>query len=127
MDSSITTVLGKNAEGKANFVKIAYESGGAFYIHLAPMAFTNFFLLHKNNKSYYDQVLSWVPRNVEKLRWDDYFRNSSHGDGKDGDNTKGAFSAMSWLLKQPALAWGWWLLLILLLLIYLFESNGNNA
>ncbi len=126
VDSSITTVLGKNSEGKANFVKIAYESGGAFYIHLAPMAFTNFFLLHKKNKSYYDQVLSWVPRNMEMLRWDDYFRNSSHGDGKDGDNTNSAFSAMSWLLKQPSLAWGWWLLLLLLLLIYLFESKRKQ-
>jgi hypothetical protein len=52
VDSSIVTVLGKNAEGRANFVKIAYESGGAFYIHLAPMSLTNFFLLHKQNKAY---------------------------------------------------------------------------
>lgn len=129
VDSSITTVLGKNKEGKANFVKISYESGGAFYIHLAPMSFTNFFLLHKSNKGYYDQVLSWMPRNAELVRWDDYFRNSVNGNGKGGnnrDNTKGTFSALGWLLDQQSLAWAWWLLLLLLLLIYLFESKRKQ-
>lgn len=126
LDSNITTVLGKDEEGKANFVKIAYESGGAFYIHLAPMALTNFFLLHKDNKAYYDQVLSWLPSNVEVVRWDDYFRNSTRGEGKNGDDAKGAFPALGWLLKQPSLAWGWWLLLLLLLLIYLFESKRKQ-
>lgn len=126
VDSSITSVLGKDEYGKANFVKISYESGGAFYIHLAPMALTNFFLLHKNNKTYYDQVLSWLPSNAEVVRWDDYFRNSTRGEGKDGQNVKSTFSALSWLLGQPALAWGWWLLLLLLLLIYLFESKRKQ-
>lgn len=126
IDSSITTVLGKDAQGKANFVKISYESGGAFYIHLAPMAFTNFFLLHKHNKSYYDQVLSWLPSDMAVVRWDDYFRNSTRGDGKDGDHVKGPFPAMRWLLSQPPLAWAWWLLLLLLLLIYLFESKRKQ-
>lgn len=126
VDSSITTVLGKDQAGRANFVKISYESGGAFYIHLAPMALTNFFLLHKNNKTYYDQVLSWVPRNMEVVRWDDYFRNSIRGEGKDGSDTNGAFDALSWLKKQPAFAWGGGLLLLLLLLIYLFETKRKQ-
>ena len=126
VDSSITTVLGKDEAGRANFVKISYESGGAFYIHLAPMALTNFFLLHKNNKTYYDQVLSWVPRNMEVVRWDDYFRNSVRGAGKDGSDTNGAFDALNWLKKQPAFAWGGGLLLLLLLLIYLFESKRKQ-
>lgn len=126
VDSSITTVLGKDQAGRANFVKISYESGGAFYIHLAPMALTNFFLLHKNNKTYYDQVLSWVPRNMEVVRWDDYFRNSIRGEGKDGSDTNGAFDTLSWLKKQPAFAWGGGLLLLLLLLIYLFETKRKQ-
>lgn len=126
VDSSITTVLGKDEEGRANFVKISYESGGAFYIHLAPMSLTNFFLLHKNNKSYYDQVLSWLPNNIEVVRWDDYFRNSTRGNGKNNGDTKGAFPVMRWLLSQQALAWAWWLLLLLLLLIYLFESKRKQ-
>lgn len=126
VDSTITTVLGKNANGKANFVKIAYESGGAFYIHLAPMAFTNFFLLHKENKGYYDQVLSWLPRNMEVVRWDDYFRNSTRGEGKDGSGANNAYKALGWLLNQKSFAWAAGLLLLLLLLIYLVESKRKQ-
>ncbi|WP_162915907.1 hypothetical protein [Paraflavitalea soli] len=126
LDSSITTVLGKNEDGKANFVKISYESGGAFYIHLAPMALTNFFLLHKENKAYYDQVLSWLPRNIEVVRWDDYFRNSTRGEGKDGSGANNAYKALGWLLNQKSFAWAAGLLLLLLLLIYLVESKRKQ-
>jgi hypothetical protein len=123
MDSSITSVLGKDAQGRANFIKVSYENGGAFYIHLAPLALSNFFLLHKNNKSYYDQVLSYLPKDAEVINWDDYFRSS---DGKGGANTRGGFSALAWGAKQPALAWGGSLLILLLLLIYLFESKRKQ-
>ena len=52
MDSTITTILGKDEYGRANFVKLDYEGGGSLYLHLAPLAFSNFFLLHKENKAY---------------------------------------------------------------------------
>ena len=58
IDSSFTSVLGRDKFGRPNFVQFNYEGGGALYIHLAPIAFSNFFLLHKNNKAYYDNVLS---------------------------------------------------------------------
>lgn len=126
IDSSITTVLGKDEFGKANYIKIAYESGGAFYIHLAPMALSNFFLLHKQNKTYYDQVMSWLPSNAEVVRWDDYFRNSTKGDNKDGNNFKSPYDALNWLSKQPGLWTAVWLLLLLLLIVYLFESKRKQ-
>ena len=47
VDTSITNILGWNTRGEINYVKISYESGGSISIHLAPMAFTNFFLLHR--------------------------------------------------------------------------------
>lgn len=124
IDSTTTTVLGKDAGGRANFIKISYESGGAFYIHMAPLALTNFFLLHKDNKSYYDQVLSYLPKDAQVIRWDDYFRNSD-GSGRDRGG-RGGKSALGWWIGQSALAWGTWLLLALLLLIYLFESKRKQ-
>ena len=75
VDTSITNILGRNAKGEINYVKVGYESGGSISIHLAPMAFTNFFLLHRNNKAYYDNALSHLPTDVEVVKWDDYFRN----------------------------------------------------
>lgn len=125
IDSTITTVLGRNKDGQANFVKFTYEGGGAIYIHLAPAAFTNFFLLHKNNKSYLDNALSHLPNNTEVVRWDEYFRYSVNGDGN-SDSANSGFSALGWIMKQPPLAAALWLLLALLLLIYLFESKRKQ-
>jgi hypothetical protein len=79
MDSSITTILGKDAQGRANFVKFSYDGGGSIFIHMAPAALSNFFLLHKQNKTYYDNVLSYLPKNTELVRWDDYFRYHERG------------------------------------------------
>lgn len=125
VDSTITTVLGRDEKGRANFVKFTYEGGGAIYIHLAPAAFTNFFLLHKNNKSYFDNVMSYLPNNTEVVRWDEYFRYSVDGEGN-SDSANSGFSAMRWMGKQPSLASGLWLLAVLLLLIYLFESKRKQ-
>jgi hypothetical protein len=127
MDSSITTILGKDKYGRANFVRFSYVGGGSLFIHLAPMAFTNFFLLHKENKSYYDNVFSYLPQSTEVVRWDDYFRyHESGNENKAGQNGSNSFSAFGWISKQPALAAAFSLLLILLLIIYLFESKRKQ-
>ena len=75
-----TTVLGWDHKGNANFVKISYDNGGAFYLHLAPLAFSNFFFLHKDNKRYYDCALSNMPKDIELIVWAEYFRHNADGD-----------------------------------------------
>lgn len=122
VDSTITGILGRDQYGRPNFVRFSYEGGGELYIHLAPLTFSNFFLLHKNNKAYYDNVLSYLPQSSEVVRWDDYFRNHRSGSNS-GQSTKGLFN---WLMKQPALASALWLLLLLMLIIYLFESKRKQ-
>jgi hypothetical protein len=128
VDSTITNVLGSDKYGRPNFVQFNYDGGGSLFIHLAPVTFSNFFLLHKNNKAYYDNVLSYLPKSSEVVRWDDYFRYHTAGndDGGQGGQGKGLFGAGSWLSKQPALAKAMWLLLILMLIIYLFESKRKQ-
>ncbi|OQP40873.1 hypothetical protein A4H97_14790 [Niastella yeongjuensis] len=124
VDSNITSILGRDKFGRPNFVKFDYDGGGSIYIHLAPMAFTNFFLLHKNNKTYYDNALSYLPKNSTIVRWDDYFRYHTAGsDNKDGN---GLFGAGSWLFKQKGLSTALLLLLALMLIIYLFESKRKQ-
>jgi len=119
LDTSITTILGHDEAGRANFIRISYEGGGSIFIHLAPAAFTNFFLLHKNNKQYYDEVLSYVPKSVDKVSWDDYFRNNVGGN-KSGNNLFG------WLFNQKAFLWAFLLTLALFLFIYLFETKRKQ-
>ena len=120
VDTSITNILGWNARGEINYVKITYESGGSISIHLAPMAFTNFFLLHSNNKGYYDNVLSHLPSNVKVVKWDDYFRNRVSG-----RNT--GFSKLQPFLNDDILKWAFWLVVVLFAIIYLFESKRKQA
>jgi len=114
LDSQYVSILGTDAKGRPDFVRYNYKGGGSLYLHFAPMAFTNFFLLYKNNKAYYDNALSYLPKSVSEVKWDDYFRYS-----KD-------FSVFSFLLNIPAFKWAFWLLLLLFLFIYLFESKRRQ-
>ena len=118
IDSQYTTILGRDAKGRPDFVRFNYKGGGTLYLHFAPLAFSNFFLLHKNNKAYYDNVFSYIPSSVKEVIWDDYFR---YDRSKNGD-----FSAFRYIFSSPALSWGFWLLLLLFLLIYLFESKRKQ-
>jgi hypothetical protein len=115
IDSQYTTILGRNARGRPDFIRFTYKGGGALYLHFAPLAFSNFFLLHKDNKTYYDKVLSYLPASATEVRWDEYFRYS----GK-------RFSAFQYILSNASLRWAFWLLLLLFLLIYLFESRRRQ-
>lgn len=119
VDTSITNIMGENEEGEINFVKITYESGGSISVHLAPMAFTNFFLLHKDNKQYYDHALSHLPKDLERVKWDDYFRNRT-ADRKEG------FSKLATFLNDEILKWAFWLTVLLFAIIYLFESKRKQ-
>jgi hypothetical protein len=123
MDSGVTNILGKNKDGAANFVSLRYDGGGAIFLHLAPAAFTNFFLLHKDNKSYYDLAMSQFPDSVRSVKWDDYFR--THENGK-GDEEKQGFDKLRIFLSNPVLRWAFWLTLILIAVVYLFESKRRQ-
>jgi hypothetical protein len=125
MDENITKVLGKDGYGRPNFVRFDYEGGGSIYVHMAPLAFSNFFLLHKNNKAYYDNALSYLPGDIEVVRWDDYFR--YHEAGNERNNRAGnSFSALGWISKQQGLSTALWLLMLLFALIYIFESKRKQ-
>jgi hypothetical protein len=116
IDSEYTWILGRDEWGKPNFICIRYTGGGAIYLHLAPLAFSNFFLLHRNNKAYYERAMSYLPSAVKKVRWDDYFRYPH----------RSAFSALRFILSNAGLRWAFWLLLALFSLIYIFESKRKQ-
>ncbi|HRE52805.1 MAG TPA: DUF4350 domain-containing protein [Flavitalea sp.] len=123
LDSSIAAILGQNEKGQPNFVRFTLREGGSLYLHLAPAAFTNFFLLHKENKAYFDQALSYLPAHIDKVYWDDYFRFHVYGKNKPDRN---AFSKLQALLKHESLRWALWLAALLFALIYFFESKRKQ-
>jgi hypothetical protein len=122
-DTTVTNILGTDEKGRANFVKINYESGGSAIIHLNPLAFTNFFLLHKENKTYYDLAMSTIPDSVSTVRWDDYYRHHINGQN---DSEKSTFSKLDEILSNEVLRWAFWLTLLLFAIIYIFESKRKQ-
>jgi hypothetical protein len=116
LDSQYATVLGRDRHGHPDFVRFNYKGGGTLYLHFAPLAFGNFFLLHKQNISYYEHSLSYLPSTVREVIWDEYFRYDHKRD----------FSAFGYILGNRSLRWAFWLILLLFLLIYLFDSKRKQ-
>jgi hypothetical protein len=118
LDSQYTSVLGRDARGHPNFVRISYKGGGAIYLQFAPLAFSNFFLLHKKNIGYYENALSYIPSSTKQVIWNDYFRYNNH--------SRRSFSALQYLFSNEALRWAFWLLLLLFALVYIFDSKRRQ-
>jgi hypothetical protein len=118
LDTPYTTVLGRDEQGRPDLVRFNYKGGGALYLHFAPLAFSNFFLLHKENKAYYDDALSFLPSSARLVMWDKYFRYSHRSE--DGSPT------LKYIMGNNSFRWAFWLLLLLFLLIYLFDSKRKQ-
>ncbi|MBS1660982.1 MAG: hypothetical protein JST68_08015 [Bacteroidetes bacterium] len=111
LDSQHTTVLGRDSRDRPNFIKLSYKNGGSIFLHFAPLAYSNFFILHKQNRAYYERSLSYIPSSVGEIVWDDSFRYTRD------------FSALQYILSSEPLRWAFWLLLLLFALIYIFDSK----
>jgi hypothetical protein len=117
LDTQYVSVLGRDGHGRPDFIRLNYKGGGAVYLHFAPLAFSNFFLLHKQNMAYYANALSYLPSTIKRFVWDDYFRYT---------HRNGSFSTLGFIMRNPALALAFWLLLFLLLVVYLFDSKRRQ-
>jgi hypothetical protein len=100
IDTVYTSILGRNSEGFPNFVQLN-KGRGSFFIHAAPLAFSNYFILHKNNVTYYQQVLSVLPENISTILWNEYYLEKPRKPSDDDEpNWLGA------LFSYPAFRWG---------------------
>jgi hypothetical protein len=115
LDPQYTAVLGRDHQGRPNFIRFNYKGGGALYLHFAPLAFSNFFLLHKKNIAYYQTAMSYLPVSAQEVVWDDYFTAPRRRQ-----------STFKFIFSNPSFSYGFWLLLVLLLLIYLIESKRRQ-
>lgn len=97
VDTTTTDILGYDEKQRSNFIHLRAGKGN-FYLHLEPLAFSNYFLLHKNNIDYYEKVLSVINPAVKKIVWDEYYLS-----GKQDDRPKNKKSWLSVLFRYPAL------------------------
>ncbi len=117
IDTGYTTILGKDIMGRPDFIRISYLGGGSLFIHLDPFAFSNFFLLHRRNKSYYDIAFSYMFKRAGIVEWSDYFRYRK---------SRQNFSSLRFILGNRSLRWAFWLTLILFLLMFFIESKRKQ-
>jgi hypothetical protein len=74
IDTATTDIMGLNEDGRANFIHLRAGKGN-FYLHMEPLAFCNYFLLHRNNIDYYEKALSVIHPGTTRVIWDEYYLN----------------------------------------------------
>jgi hypothetical protein len=120
-DKGISYELGKKDGGEVNFIRLKAGRGN-IYLHLAPLAFSNYFLLHGRNMDYYNKALSLIPKDTKKLVWDEYYLYKRFS----GNNSGGNKSILSALMSQRSFRAALWVLIILLILYILQEMRRKQ-
>ncbi len=116
IDTLYTTVLGyqKFADSTyANYIKTSWGDG-YFYIHLQPLAFTNYHLLKKDNKKYAAAVMSYLPDDTV------YF------DSRNKIGSELGRSPLRFIRSQPPLRWAWNIVLWTTLLFMIFNAKRKQ-
>lgn len=110
-----TQLLGfmKTDSLRPNYISVPFHAG-RLYLHLQPVAFTNYALLQPGNEKYAEAVLSQLPQR-------DIYWNLT-----DTDAAMRRKSSYSFILSQPALAWAWRILLLGLLTFIFFNIKRKQ-
>jgi hypothetical protein len=106
-------VLGCQAGGKPNFVKLAFGAG-AVYLHTAPLAFSNYYVVASPQSRYAALVLSHLP--VAPVLWDEYQKQ-----GRVEQDSR-----FRVLLAHEALRWAYYIGLSGLVLFVFFEGKRTQ-
>lgn len=112
-DTALVQILGNNASGNANFIRIKYGIGNIF-LNTVPLAFTNYYLLNFDNNDYISKVLSHLPS--QTTYWDDYYK----------DGNKYNASALQYIVSQTSLRWAYYLMLVSIVLFILFYGRRKQ-
>lgn len=121
INQNTTEIVGEDYLGHPNFIRLRAGKGN-FYLQLAPLAFTNYFLLHKDNAGYYERALSVINSSATKVVWDEYYLNKKMlNDNK--EQKKNWFSVLS---RYPALKAALLTAIFALLLYVLLEMRRKQ-
>ena len=132
-DAENTRVLGVNEAGKPDYI-IRFIGKGRLYLHAAPRAFSNYFLLTANNYRYLEHVLSYLRFEPKNIYWDEYYKNRGISRGKKtsgtgnsyNDDDKEKFSPFNVIKQNPPLLWAFWLAVIALILYVLVNIKRKQ-
>ena len=113
--------IGINEKGKTNCIVYFYGKGKLF-LHNEPRAFSNYFLLQKDNYNYLQRLLGYAVILPEHLYWDDYYNKLTYRKSGHPNN----FSTLEELWRHPALKNAFLLSLLLLALYILFGGKRRQ-
>ena len=115
IDTLHSVVLGNNNHKDINFIKVPYGDG-AFFIHAAPLGFSNYFMLTTANADYTATALSYLPKHVKRIYWDEYYKQGPEGSG----------SPFRFILSNVWLRWAFRISIFAILLFILFEIKRKQ-
>lgn len=115
IDTVRTEVLGAMDENKPDFIRMKLGKG-YLYVHAAPLCFSNYFMLFKNNYQYTASALSYLPKNVKTIYWDEYYKLGPEYSG----------NVMSYFLTHLYLKWAWWIAVFTMFAYLLFASKRKQ-
>jgi hypothetical protein len=124
-DESKTVVLGRNSVGEPNLIRMDLGVG-SFYVSLAPMAYTNYFLLYRNNIAYLEETLSVIPGDVEKIVWNEYFLVKPSSRNRSSNEDEDPPSPLRVLMQYPSFRWGLLTVLATIALYALMELRRRQ-
>ena len=116
-----TNILGTQ-EGLSNFIHLRTGKGN-FYVHLSPLAFSNYFLLHGDNMGYFENAFSVISPDTKRVVWDEYYLNKRN---PYSNNRKQKDSMLNVLFRYPALKAALLTALFTLLLFVLLEMRRKQ-
>jgi len=119
-DSTFSFPLGYAEDTDANLIAIN-SLKGSFFIHSAPITFTNFFLLYQDNRQYFEKLMSLMPTDIKKVVWDEYYLYHYYN-----ENSQQQQSLLSVILKYDNFKWAFWITLLLLSLYLLTEVKRRQ-
>lgn len=116
-DSIGASTLGLNESSDPNYISVVYGKGRIFF-HLHPQAFSNYFVLSRNNKEYIEKAFSYTAADRYAVYWDDYYRI--------GNEPNESFSSFAVFMKYPMLKWALLIAIALMLLYIAFGSKRKQ-
>lgn len=120
--------IGHLRDSLVNFALFRYGKG-TLLLHCNPLAFSNYSLLRPDTRPYAEAVLGWLPEGP--VYWDVVSRvpelvarraNSKYDFSQEAHNDH----LLTFVLKQPALAWAWYILVGLTGLWFIFKAKRRQ-
>jgi hypothetical protein len=126
-DPDYTRVLGVNELQQPDYA-LFFLGKGRVYLHVAPRIFSNYFLLTKSNYQYFDNVISYLRLEPERIYWDEYYKNVSSARGRNSKNQNKDkdFSTLDVIRQHPALLWAFCIALAGILLYVFFNLKRKQ-